>query len=413
MGFRKYLFIIFIICFIVLFCFNSLAITKQINILEMQNIYGDGINDDSAGIEQALNSNLSRDYYFPDGVYLCKNIDINVSNIRLFGSPGAIIKTIDTATINDSIFRITDKNNIILESINIDGNAENTPGSHLAGISLIRLVNCSNVKIKNCRLYNNDYLAISLCDGTNDVEVTGCTIKNTDVGVLTQGIGCYDINVHHNYFNGGTSEAVSFWASANSFDERVFASHNIIKNKVSGVQVRNTNNFHIDSNIISNCITGITLFNSASKDGMISYNTISFCNSGITGNCDNVIINENRIMDMNFTGIWIKDTYRAQIKNNIISNVNIFLNDSSCIRLEKGVNCMIYGNILFDTRVPKLNYAGIQLNGKNLCSSNIIRDNFGDLGDENRILIEQEVFGTKLSHNFMIVLNLGNSTIIE
>src|ERR1700761_9562036 len=73
--------------------------------------------------------------------------------------------------------KYTNKNNIILENLSIDCNNEKIAG--------MQLHYCSNVHIKNCKIYNADFYGIKLYNCTN-VTIENCFITNVQAGVYAQ-----------------------------------------------------------------------------------------------------------------------------------------------------------------------------------------------------------------------------------
>jgi hypothetical protein len=244
---------------------------------------GDGVTDDRAFIQAALNSGV-KNIYFPAGRYAISgglNITTNGQNLTGYGAeivaisagaPGFIIGY------NGSSFTKTD--NISIVGFLFDG--ANTPSSAASGaISVyppttdpyVEGGGCSNITVNNCTFGGFTFGVVATA--ADRIKVTNCSFEGQvfhpplgagGYGVLTQ--TCFDIVVSNNTFNAisGDRHAVyiskdpSRAISANNVCKRVVVSDNVIDwtNVVattgfeSCISFRGTYDLTVTGNIIKN-----------------------------------------------------------------------------------------------------------------------------------------------------------------
>lgn len=127
---------------------------------------GDGITDDSAAIQEALNSNYTC-LYFPNGTYLLKTPLVCNTNKILKGN-NPIIKYEKPTTQNDLINVLTINNASFFEINGLKFTTDKNYDDDFL-INCIQFINSSNINIHNCALYNASS-AIGI-DTSNNISI--------------------------------------------------------------------------------------------------------------------------------------------------------------------------------------------------------------------------------------------------
>lgn len=156
--------------------------------------YGDGVHDDAAAIQAALDSlkNNGGTIYFPQGIYCISNCLIFYSNQHLDFENGATIKRMPlnnskeptelryllasytSAKLSEGKYNGT--HDVIISGATFDGNAEITTNSK---ITLFNLCHTSNVKITGCSFVNGSLWHYIECNSSKDVLIDNCKFDAT------------------------------------------------------------------------------------------------------------------------------------------------------------------------------------------------------------------------------------------
>lgn len=115
---------------------------------------GDGLTDDTAAIQLALDSN-NPTILFSAGVYLVTSKLIIKDNTHIIGQEAILLnKFTSTYNVSDNCIFGDGISNVVLEGLVIDGGWRTFPSSNatdtLAGNSLIKFTNCKNIEIRDC-----------------------------------------------------------------------------------------------------------------------------------------------------------------------------------------------------------------------------------------------------------------------
>lgn len=177
---------------------------------------GDGITNDTAAIQRAINNCSGQVLFFPAGTYLVSQLT-GVSNITLLGSSpdDVFIKSINGNTAGTLIY-LTNINSFFIEGITFDGNKANLT----AGLNVLYMNGCYNWSVISCNIINAKEASgygtgFVVQNGLNNTygtysEVSGCLIKNNDdVGFSIQKE--YNIKINNNSFqsNGNSGLLIS------------------------------------------------------------------------------------------------------------------------------------------------------------------------------------------------------------
>jgi hypothetical protein len=288
---------------------------------------GDGVANDTAAIQAAVNASTGNTLYIPAGTYLVST-EINLlSNTNIFGAGvNTIIKIANgNYAPANRIFTATEsggdggKNNITIQDITFDGNKGNIgtarspiityfKGSNFSvigctfqnceGICLNLSTITENVKIENVKFincggapdnsdgYRKQAIAFSNTTGgsetrTKNVFITNCLFDTQGLDCISLG-NCDEIVVSSNI----AKDSYSFlYTAANPYsNNNLVVSNNAIYNTNQGAYVSTTQPLAIDlpdltngsivNNVISSCAqSGIGVF-SSSKNVVVSGNSL-------------------------------------------------------------------------------------------------------------------------------------------
>lgn len=156
--------------------------------------YGDGVHDDAAAIQKALDSlkNNGGTIYFPEGIYCISNCLIFYSNQHLDFENGAVIKRMALNNEKEPIElryllasytsaklsegRYNGTHDVVISGATFDGNEEITTDSK---ITLFNLCHTSNVKITGCSFVNGSLWHYIECNSSKDVLIDNCKFDAT------------------------------------------------------------------------------------------------------------------------------------------------------------------------------------------------------------------------------------------
>lgn len=156
---------------------------------------GDGVTDDTAEIQAAINSGAAS-VYFPAGTYLVKGADtldsivlLGVSNQILYGEGAASILKLGAHTVQSHrILRLSAVSNVQVCDLTFDANKTQQTDPIDEQSHCIFTIDADNIIIKNCYLKNakgDGILIYGLSNpGSTNVLVDGCTFD----GNVRQGV---------------------------------------------------------------------------------------------------------------------------------------------------------------------------------------------------------------------------------
>ena len=212
---------------------------------------GDGVADDTAAIQAALDSGATR-VYGPGGTYLTGSLTIP-SNVELYGDGAATVFKLKPAA-NATVIRNSNQSggnvNITLRDIAIDGNkANNTAGS------CVSFVKVTGFKLQNVKAYDSDDHVFALTEVTRG-QVLECSATGaagaTMVGLLLGAsypstTNAVDVEVRGGYYANNGQDGVLFEAGSNVRIIGVTAN----SNGQTGVKIGSTASRYI----VANCYT--------------------------------------------------------------------------------------------------------------------------------------------------------------
>ena len=275
---------------------------------------GDGVADDTAAIQAALDAGQNKAVFVPPGTYLCTMLRIRTGT-TLFGAgtSATTIKAKSTLPTNNPLLMNTVisgsldtyyDTDMTLDGIAIDGSALTGRTAELVSIAKAR-----RVWVRRCKIGNVGYIGMAI-GGCRDVvieenEFTACgNPAVTAEGGAAIWLGAnstsktYDVRVSANSIHDNEWSAI--YANAMRV---VVADNSIINNKESAIFANNTVSFHT---ITGNVISGTTKKN--------------ISGSGIEIGADAVVISGNLIANTAGDCISATDNENISICGNALLN---------------------------------------------------------------------------------------------
>lgn len=418
---------------------TSVVSTKTVNIKDFgaHSIDEKGYEkfDSSQAINKAIQyaaANKISTVDFGSGKYYAKDIWLE-SNITYFSKQGAELIAAADIKVWHSVLSATNKTNIKIEGLTVNGNKSAVFGNDQIGSFMILFSTCNNVTVQNCYLYNSWSLAILLQNNCNYVTIKNNKIYDTDCGIISAHDASNNLLIDGNTIYGSKenqmSEPISIYNNnAKGLAHDITITNNIVHDKLnaSGIFVVNATKVLIKGNTAYNCYLGINIGIdtsmigdkvTASSDITITENNIYDCTAGITGELSNSLISKNKLNDLKSTGIWLTTkNVKFPISNNKIidnnvTNVNSLGAQEPAIRLGNTSNCIIEKNNVSDTRSKALHWFVIQVAGRN-STNNIVRNNtsLGNTSQKGYQIYVQDANNTTVQNNTATILDQGIGT---
>ena len=330
---------------------------------------GNGVTDDTAAIQTAVNASAGKTLLFPQGVYIVTTVNI-ISNISITGAGTdlSIIKRKSSSPGTGSIFACDGKYDITINDITFDGNKANQTN----GSNSVTFFNCYSWEVTGCRFINakanSGYGAgVAAVNGQNDtliyrskiqdcffdsndgvgiyiskewfIDVKGNFIKNCDAGISVlnfvfppvadvQNFVVIDGNTVVNcarsgigvggYVEGGTVLNPIFGPNVPASREIIITNNNCKSNILYGIAYQGTNGVVSNNNCELNVFGGI-LFNAALS--VCDSNTLNYNSSFAidAGGCVGSVVSNNSIQLANGTGINVGAALFSTVIGNVIS----------------------------------------------------------------------------------------------
>jgi len=292
---------------------------------------GDGVTDDTAGIQAAFNAATSgQTVRFPTGTY--NHTGLTVSNsIRIIFDQGAKLYLIDNS--NTISLNITADDDVIVEGGEIQGNRANQ--NHAGESDLIRIAG-NGVTIKDTYLHDGDYCGI-YAKNKNRIKIIRVRVEDVRYwGILAQGVGndIYDILVDGCTVDRSAEGAAIYGGGIN------VAGYSDPAYEVRGTRIVN-NNVLLPTNPTNNRIPIQLQY--AEKENVVSNNIVSGGGIGISiGNAPNTCLVGNTIYNAKSYGIELVATESLSAYANIVDG-NALTPEGISV---DGDDCVVSGNII-------------------------------------------------------------------
>ncbi len=135
---------------------------------------GDGVTNDAAAIQAAVNACAGKTIYFPPGTYIVASRITFISNTHLKGESGQSILKLATQNWpaqTGILFNASLLVDIELESLRIDGNKGNIGTNRSPLIAFFR---SQNIKLRNCIFENVEGISVFLSTDIDDIKIQDC-----------------------------------------------------------------------------------------------------------------------------------------------------------------------------------------------------------------------------------------------
>jgi hypothetical protein len=139
---------------------------------------GDGVTNDAAAIQAAVNACAGKTIYFPPGTYIVASRITFISNTHLKGESGQSILKLATQNWpaqTGILFNASLLVDIELESLRIDGNKGNI-GTNRS--PLVVFFRSQNIKLRNCIFENVEGISVLLSTDIDDIKIQDCQFLN-------------------------------------------------------------------------------------------------------------------------------------------------------------------------------------------------------------------------------------------
>ncbi|GLX66344.1 right-handed parallel beta-helix repeat-containing protein [Paenibacillus glycanilyticus] len=247
-----------------------MAVDKNTSVVTDFGAIGDGVSDDTAAFQAAINAGAGQ-VYVPKGSYVVKNISIP-SNISLIGAgAGSVLKLHPSSVDWDMVIRLIRCSNVKISNLTIDGNRgaigladnqmhgigldsetanitvenvtiKNTCGDGIwiAGGSMANPAYLSkNIMIRDCYISNAGRQSIALVMG-DQISMIG-NVMDGQLDIEAEELGVNDVNVV-----GNIAGAIAYNNPVNGGGRVTITGNNVIKD----VYIWGSSNFTFSSNAV-------------------------------------------------------------------------------------------------------------------------------------------------------------------
>lgn len=378
---------------------------------------GDGVTDDTAAIQAALNSG-AKGVYFPSGTYLVKDATNTVngtvldvpSDVTLFGDGyGSVLKLGAHTTVGHRMLRLNGVSNVEIRGLRFDGNRTQQTGageeqSH--AVFMTGTTGCTNVRVLNCHLTNmmgdGVYIGGSANPGSQNVLIEGNTFDNNFRQCVSIVRGQFIRIIGNDLSNTtGTNPAAGVDIEANT------AGDTLRQITISGNNIRG-NYFGIFCNELAPAreitITGNTFSDQRHAD--------IYCRGHHVVISNNVIYPNGKTVSA--PAIEMETTSRVQVIGNVIYG-SYAANERGGIRISRGVtNAVIANNLIRTTTnsgilVYTINAIGTGSTNNIAVVGNVLENCLSDSSTSGAILLGA-VSGTSDLTNVIVKTNVVSDT---
>lgn len=315
---------------------------------------GDG-SDETRTLQAAIDASAGKTLVLPAGTYFTGQLQL-VSKLVLTGT-NVKLRMIQ-GPLDNRMLSLKNLSNVEISGIEIALNG--IQGDIWDGTAAIQLENCSNVKIHQCFIHDNTYVAIRLIGGNNNIKINNNFIENTDVGVHANNTNT-NIKIVSNTISKGTSEGVTIYGYNNqNYPSNFLIDSNIILEKKNfGINIPFAKFGTITHNTINNCYGGITFHDPVSvgsddyytTDMIVKNNVISNATFGIVYVGDRTTITNNQVSNIQQSGISINNfnntniiTTAVTVTGNTMSGTGLAGGGAAGIAINNLTNSSISGN---------------------------------------------------------------------
>jgi len=331
---------------------DQTGLIQGANNAKLFGVKGDGVTDDTAKIQELIDS-LPRDstVFFPAGNYIINGKLIFTKEIAIYGEQNTFF---DCSEARETILRINPNGSSTsyINDITITGVDFTGPGFE-SDSALVDAYFLKNFRFANSKMHNFGMAAIRLIS-CEDSVIEGCIFDN--VFKERQGYGiavlnaCNNIHIRYNYFVNKGRQGVSIGRlrptqNPEQYPGIIYISNNYFENMVEEAiysESPSTGTIIFDNNVIYNCHKAIQFLDGAAN---IHDNVVLDCPLGIIlrGNNVSYVVKNNTIVTVRWESIYV-DCRNVHILNNILKGGQI-----TCLSTTDSV---IHGNYIQDVQTP-------------------------------------------------------------
>jgi parallel beta-helix repeat protein len=365
---------------------------------------GDGVTDDTAAIQAALDASANKTLVYIDGATYLVSAALNIpTGSRHVGK--AKVKAANSAAIATGLFNATTGSDIVFDGLELDGNADNTGvmyGINISGVN--------RVFVKNCYIHDTRQAGIRLgdCNGvvvdSNNVIDCGRTGFTDNHGIMVYAVAgaSKDISISGNTVKSAFRKGITLYnATPGSVANAQIVGNSVRDCQLGGIFVANpsaaTNPLMEGVTVVANnvdncpvnleiaCVDGGTVVGNYAANTTnsqciavadcknLTINSNSVVNSeadgikviGITIVCENISINGNVVSLSSQAGIGTYDGILLQNVNYSIVTDNIIIGESASPKQAYGVSetgtsnfNVIANNSIYNTHVGDIASVG-------------------------------------------------------
>jgi parallel beta-helix repeat protein len=296
------------------------ATTTIVSVLDYGAV-GDGVTDDTAAVQAALNARAGKDVYFPAGTYLCGGLTVKSGTTMRGDGDGSVILASPSLPANTDLLTnantstYTDKD-ISVRDLVFDGNNVGAGATQTRFAELVGFLRVTKVTVINCTVRNVQYIGLAL-GAVRGAQILGSEFTNcgysgtTNNGGPTLWVGGL-----------GTDNSQDVTISGCSFhDNRWHGTHlSAVKASISGCVYTNNQEAQVYSprTLPADAASDITIdgnvFDTVRKHDISAHALeLQGWRTAVTGNV---------IRNCDHGGIALTNMHDVTISGNIISNVN-------------------------------------------------------------------------------------------
>lgn len=389
-----------------------IALSSIINNRNIANVkdygaIGDGVADDTAAFNNAINSGY-KIIYVPSGTFkLSSSINID-SNMSVIGNGTIIDARTDTGINFEGLLDINGSDNVLIADLKFKGSgavaSPSLDGAFVVAHNSTNIKfhnlycsdvhenyalifdNCSNSLIDYCTVINSSYCAIANLNEGNYVTIDHCYVKNVigminanAYGIVIHSGNVRPITAHHLWCTNNYVEGVTNW---------------------EGIDAHGGDYITCVGNTVIKCRTGIAIFRDDARTITCKYANVS----------NNTVIGFDTMPNMTlYTGIVVGADY-STYKNNYISkygcdgNIAV-VTQNTAMDIRQTIGAVIEDNYFYDNTGVCLHFRGVvfdmTIKGNvfdKLNASSVATDGYYKYalwfasGDYGRIIIENNDF---------------------
>ena len=305
---------------------------------------GDGTTDDTASIQEALDS--SDIVLFPKGTYIVSQLNINTNNHLIGEGAETVIKQLaDTPQYRHAIC-INNVENVVIEKMCVDGNADNNATDFKHSIYILT---SENVAVKDCTIINSSGEGIVV--GTTDYLAKNIIIENCEIHDCQRNeiclANCEHVEIKNCKINGGLDTSalvdIEIHTDGDSVKNVVFSDCTFSQNTEPFKILTNGKETSFEGIVFENCLFNTSL-------NAMWWEDLTFRNCVMYGEfdfayCQNVTI-ENCKIKSEKTGLYIYGNSDEDVYTTGIRIINTIIEAVTGIILQASKKALLLGTTI-------------------------------------------------------------------